>query len=344
MSDVRFRLVVMGDSYVGKSAIVKRFLTGKFNTNYAATVEDLYSQDFEIGEAGTCIKVDILDTAGDAQFPAMRRLSIASAHAFLLVYSVTDPLSFVTVKHRFEEIREQRPDFQDIPIVVAGNKVDVVREIEIEEVEDWVSSQLSKERTRVFDCSAAENLNIREIFKSFLALSKINFGAKLTGIIQSDSASTESSDSLSKAFQRPGAPTASDTCGLKRNLSAYGRLKSTSRKKQAEINKMEILDALEQEHRRKIGKQGSPGTSEISEGSTESPAMSPREIKVLGFNFNFSPFGSPKNGKNNGNVISPPAFEKMKSPKRSRSLIRRSSRKAKQQMQNVHSPDDCVVS
>ena len=103
-------------------------------------------------------------------FYVFNRLSIASAHAFLLVYSVTDPLSFVTVKHRFEEIREQRPDFQvnllwgavyrernqyfnfrffplqDIPIVVAGNKVDVVREIEIEEVEDWVSSQLSKER------------------------------------------------------------------------------------------------------------------------------------------------------------------------------------------------------
>ena len=109
----------------------------------------------------------------------------------------------------------------------------------------------------MFDCSAAENLNVREIFKSFLVLSKINFGAKLTGgIIQSDSASTESSDSLSKAFQKPGAPTASDTCGLKRNLSAYGRLKSTSRKKkQDEINKMEILDALEQEHRRKLGKQ-----------------------------------------------------------------------------------------
>ena len=45
-------------------------------------------------------------------FYVFNRLSIASAHAFLLVYSVTDPLSFVTVKHRFEEIREQRPDFQ----------------------------------------------------------------------------------------------------------------------------------------------------------------------------------------------------------------------------------------
>ena len=40
------------------------------------------------------------------------RLSIASAQAFLLVYSVSDPLSFVTIKHRFEEIKEQRSDFQ----------------------------------------------------------------------------------------------------------------------------------------------------------------------------------------------------------------------------------------
>jgi Ras-related protein Rap-1B len=71
MTDTRFRLVVMGDSYVGKSSIIKRFLYGTFNIDYVATVEDLFSQDFEVG--GTCLKVDILDTAGDAQFPAMRR-------------------------------------------------------------------------------------------------------------------------------------------------------------------------------------------------------------------------------------------------------------------------------
>lgn len=40
------------------------------------------------------------------------RLSIASAHAFLLVYSVTDPTSFSGVKMRLEEIKEQRSDFQ----------------------------------------------------------------------------------------------------------------------------------------------------------------------------------------------------------------------------------------
>lgn len=56
--------------------------------------------------------MDILDTSGDMQFPAMRRLSIATAHAFLLVYATTSGPSFGCVKQCFEEIREQRADFQ----------------------------------------------------------------------------------------------------------------------------------------------------------------------------------------------------------------------------------------
>lgn len=59
-----------------------------------------------------CIQVDILDTSGDQQFPAMRRLSIATAHAFLLVYSTTSGPSFSSIKKCFEEIREQRADYQ----------------------------------------------------------------------------------------------------------------------------------------------------------------------------------------------------------------------------------------
>ena len=57
-------------------------------------------------------QVDILDTSGDMQFPAMRRLSIATAHAFLLVYATTSGPSFASVKQCFEEIKEQRADFQ----------------------------------------------------------------------------------------------------------------------------------------------------------------------------------------------------------------------------------------
>lgn len=58
------------------------------------------------------LQVDILDTSGDMQFPAMRRLSIATAHAFMLVYASTSASSFECVKQCFEEIREQRADYQ----------------------------------------------------------------------------------------------------------------------------------------------------------------------------------------------------------------------------------------
>lgn len=80
--------------------------------------------------------MDILDTSGDMQFPAMRRLSIATAHAFMLVYATTSAPSFQCVKQCFEEIREQRADFQVgrimhapcMQLVSRGPKLDSVRE------------------------------------------------------------------------------------------------------------------------------------------------------------------------------------------------------------------------
>lgn len=66
---------------------------------------DLFALRFDL-------QVDFLDTAGDFQFPAMRRLSIANAQAFMIVYAIDDPVSFTIAQNCFEEIREVRQDFQ----------------------------------------------------------------------------------------------------------------------------------------------------------------------------------------------------------------------------------------
>ena len=67
--------------------------------------------------------MDILDTAGNLEFPAMRRLSISTAHAFLLVFAVDSKESFDEVCQLWEQIGEQRPNRDEIPCVIAANKV-----------------------------------------------------------------------------------------------------------------------------------------------------------------------------------------------------------------------------
>jgi GTPase SAR1 family protein len=96
-----------------------------------------------------CLQVDILDTCGNPQFPAMRRLSIANANAFMFVYSIDCERSFETVKRNFEEVREQREDYQMLPIVIAGNKLDLPsehRRVTVEDASEWLYCELPKMR------------------------------------------------------------------------------------------------------------------------------------------------------------------------------------------------------
>eukprot|EP00061_Rhincodon_typus_P004106 g21758.t1 len=69
-----YRMVILGSSKVGKSAIVSRFLNSKFEDQYTPTIEDFHRKFYSI--RGDVYQLDILDTSGNHPFPAMRRLSI----------------------------------------------------------------------------------------------------------------------------------------------------------------------------------------------------------------------------------------------------------------------------
>ncbi|GAB6020373.1 hypothetical protein CHUAL_003082 [Chamberlinius hualienensis] len=175
--DQRIRLVVLGGGGVGKTGVIKRFLFNQFDEKYRSTVEDLYYREYDLGRM--TIKVDILDTAGDLQFPAMRRLSIATANAFLLIYAVDNADSFRAVRQIFEEIREHRPaDFQEIPTMVVGNKTDLSthtssQAVRKEDVAEWVYCELPRMRVKVLECSAKTSANVIDIFRAFLQLARL---------------------------------------------------------------------------------------------------------------------------------------------------------------------------
>lgn len=97
------RIVVLGAANVGKSAIIQQFLYDRFVTRYRKTVEDLYMAEYNLSN-GASLTLEILDTSGSFEFPAMRALSISNGSAFLLVYSVDDEQSFEEVKKLRKEV------------------------------------------------------------------------------------------------------------------------------------------------------------------------------------------------------------------------------------------------
>lgn len=97
------RIVVMGSARVGKSSIISQFLYDKFLPRYRETVEELHRGEYELPD-GASLTLDILDTSGAYQFPAMRALSISTGGAFILVYAVDDEETWNEVVRLREQV------------------------------------------------------------------------------------------------------------------------------------------------------------------------------------------------------------------------------------------------
>lgn len=117
----RYQVTLMGGARVGKSTIVSQFLYDKILTNYKPTVEELHRGEYEI--EGETLILDLLDTSGSHQFPAMRELAIRQSDAFLLVYAIDNISSWDVLASLREEIVRLRG--AEVPIVVVGNKSDL---------------------------------------------------------------------------------------------------------------------------------------------------------------------------------------------------------------------------
>lgn len=97
------RIVMMGSAKVGKSSIISQFLYDKYLTRYRETVEELHRGEYELPD-GASLTLDILDTSGAFQFPAMRALSISTGGAFILVYAVDNEETWNEVVRLREQV------------------------------------------------------------------------------------------------------------------------------------------------------------------------------------------------------------------------------------------------
>ncbi|XP_022240778.1 ras-related protein M-Ras-like isoform X1 [Limulus polyphemus] len=120
---ITYILVVVGDGGVGKSALTIQFFQKLFVTDYDPTIEDSYIQHTEI-DGQWCV-LDVLDTAGQEEFSAMREQYMRKGDGFLLVYSVTDNQSYENI-HNFHTQILRVKDRDIYPMILVANKVDLV--------------------------------------------------------------------------------------------------------------------------------------------------------------------------------------------------------------------------
>lgn len=165
-SNIReFKLVVVGGGGVGKSALTIQLIQSHFVDEYDPTIEDSYRKQVVIDDKVTIL--DILDTAGQEEYSAMREQYMRTGEGFLLVYSVTSRTSFDELMTYYQQIQRVK-DVDYVPVVVVGNKSDLEEERQVA-YEDGLN--MAKQINAPFlETSAKQAINVDEAFYTLVRL------------------------------------------------------------------------------------------------------------------------------------------------------------------------------
>merc|ERR1712141_122953 len=189
MNQNKYKIVVVGGGGVGKSAITIQFIQSYFVTDYDPTIEDSYTKQCVIDSK--VAKLDILDTAGQEEFSAMREQYMRSGEGFLLVFSVTDRTSFEEVSRFHKQVLRVK-DRDEFPMLVVGNKADLDRSRQVSRQEcENMAKQL---KTPFIECSAKNRMNVDQAFYELVRLIR-KFQALERPITQGQNANKEKSKS-----------------------------------------------------------------------------------------------------------------------------------------------------
>ncbi|SCV05707.1 LANO_0H13410g1_1 [Lachancea nothofagi CBS 11611] len=160
-----YKLVVVGGGGVGKSALTIQLIQSHFVDEYDPTIEDSYRKQVVIDDKVSIL--DILDTAGQEEYSAMREQYMRTGEGFLLVYSVTSRTSFDELMTYYQQILRVK-DADYVPVFLVGNKSDLDDERQVS-YEEGVS--LAKQFNAPFrETSAKQALYVEDSFYGLVRL------------------------------------------------------------------------------------------------------------------------------------------------------------------------------
>ena len=180
--EFKFKVVIVGDSSVGKTNLVKRFMNNTFIKDSKATVGvEFMSKTFIVNKK--VFKVELWDTAGQERYKAITAAYYKGAKGAMIVYDVTSKSTFDNVDKWCNELRMKGSN--NINIIMIGNKTDLKDNIVI-------NSDMSQEKGKflqipVMETSALDSSNVKEAFYLLIQEMYLSFINKENKNAKSDS-------------------------------------------------------------------------------------------------------------------------------------------------------------
>jgi len=134
------KIILLGDTGVGKSSIIKRYIEDSFDENLSSTIGSNFLEKIEKIK-GQKVRLEVWDTAGQEEFRSVTKLFVKNSKIIILVYNVTQKLSFEGLNYWYDFIQKELA--QNFVLGVAGNKTDLI-------FEDGYDEEITSEEGKAF--------------------------------------------------------------------------------------------------------------------------------------------------------------------------------------------------
>ena len=156
------KVILVGESTVGKTCIMVRFIEDKFNETLASIGTQFGKKTIEINNEK--ITFAIWDTAGQEKYRALAKIFYKDAHVIIFVYDITNKKSFDEIKNYWYNEAKENVEEENVIFCLVGNKNDLYEE---EEVSDCEGKEYADSINAIFkSTSALSNTGIPSLFEN----------------------------------------------------------------------------------------------------------------------------------------------------------------------------------
>ena len=156
-----FKIITLGNSGVGKTSIIKRYVFNQFDQSAISSIGVIFSfKDVLIGgDENKKVKLKLIDTAGEEKYRSLSKTYYKNAEAVLFVFALNNEESFAEITNWLKTFKENSNSIE-IPKYLIGNKADLERVINKEQIEECSQNN----NLKYIETSAKDNQNIDDLF------------------------------------------------------------------------------------------------------------------------------------------------------------------------------------